>query len=259
MRISEIQYNSDQESIKRSIEYAINKYKTSKIAIYRGSESYDSHDSVFLRDPTVMGTRVSAMGSNFYTLWIDNSARWKKFPPRSKSLICSTSPNTASTYGHVTAVIPLINTKIGVCPQEDFWFSFLNTLPGDDYDLSDLNELIDQEVKTQLGVSVDHKTLTYQKMVSLLGRLKADKIHPKSIFKPLIDRAGFSGMMDHILDPNANGFDLTTWQEFNVKGNREVWLSAPCAMLGLDQFRGLAAGKVNLDSLLGSWARPTIP
>ncbi len=248
MRISEIQHS--QESIRRSVEHAVTRYKTSKIAIYRGSESYDKHDVVFLIDPTAMGTRVSAMGSNYYTLWIDNSVKWKKFPPRSKSLICSTSPNTASTYGHVSVVIPLMNPEIGVCPQGDFWFSFLDTIPGDEHDLSDLNDFIDREVKTQLGLTINHKTLTYQKMISLLDRLKADKIDTRSIFKPLIDQMGFKGMMDHILDPGTNGFELTTWQDFKVRGDREVWLSAPCAMIRSDLFRSLAAGKIDIESLI---------
>lgn len=72
--------------------------------------------------------RRSANTKNIYTLIIDNSPRWKDFPKRKNSIICTTSINTANDYGYTYVVIPYDGAKIGVCPNNDIWNSFYKSL-----------------------------------------------------------------------------------------------------------------------------------
>lgn len=72
--------------------------------------------------------RKSANTANYYTLLIDNSPKWSKFPKRSKSIICSTSREKTFIYGDTYIVFPYDGAKIGVCPEDDFWNSFMNSL-----------------------------------------------------------------------------------------------------------------------------------
>lgn len=94
--------------------------------IYRG---IPSNNSFMLYDTkTSLKPRESANAENYYTLLIDNSPAWKKFPKRSQSLICTTNDGYASGYGSTFIVFPYDNGVIGVSPDDDFWFSFQSTL-----------------------------------------------------------------------------------------------------------------------------------
>lgn len=101
--------------------------KSSKEPIYRGFKH--SSSPWFISQPSKY-ERKSKLGAsgNVYTVLMDNLNSWQKFPKRSRSLICSTSGSTAKNYGQVYLVIPFDGAKWGVCPDEDIWNSFDNTL-----------------------------------------------------------------------------------------------------------------------------------
>lgn len=71
--------------------------------------------------------RKSANTANYYTAYIDGAPEWKKYPPRSKSIICTNSKKVADQYGNIYIVIPKNGSRFGVCPKFDFWFSFNET------------------------------------------------------------------------------------------------------------------------------------
>jgi hypothetical protein len=111
-------------------DYCMQAYKgyTNGSRIYRGMQ-YDT--DYYYIDPKSGKPRVSANTMNYYTLINDNSPYWKKYPKRSESLICTTDKDISEEYGISYVVLPYNGAKIGVCPANDYWFSFeksINTI-----------------------------------------------------------------------------------------------------------------------------------
>ena len=127
MRLYEIE-NNDLDLLKKykaEVNFAIEKYKKYNFAIFRGSKTYNQSKVMFSNPASRIEPRKSAMNiGNYYTLWMDNNPEWAEYPKRSKSLICTSCSAFANWYGFVKVVIPLVNTKIGVCPEIDIWKSF---------------------------------------------------------------------------------------------------------------------------------------
>jgi hypothetical protein len=249
MRLHEIE-DKNIKQVKTAIDFAVEKYRRNNVTIYKGSDNYH-HTEVFYRDPTAHAQpRISANTQNYVTLWVDNSKEWTHFPKRGRSLICSTDAHTASGYGEVAVVMPLENTKIGVCSKPDFWDSFSETMPPA-HGVLELNVFIDKIIRKQLGQKLYQKSLTYSKLVDIFNELELPDTM-RTGFGRWVEQHGWQHTMDMILDPKANEFSLTTWQQFNITGDHEVWLSAPCAMLRVELFQELAAGKINIGQLLAS-------
>lgn len=89
--------------------------------IFRGT--YNINVPYSFIDPKVL-KRTSANTRNFYTLILDNDPRWREYPKRSRSMICSTNINKSRDYGSVYIVVPYDGFRIGVCPEDDIWDSF---------------------------------------------------------------------------------------------------------------------------------------
>ena len=93
-----------------------------KNPIYRGQ---GGSNPLLYFDSSMSDKRKSKNTYNFYTVVIDEDPRWKDFPKRSKSMICTTDRGMANMFGTVYYVIPLeLDKNIGVCPDEDIWWSF---------------------------------------------------------------------------------------------------------------------------------------
>jgi len=121
-------------------------------------------------DPTARTTeRKSANTYNYYTLWMDNDPAWASFPKRSRSLICSTSLNIASSYkgqgGKPMVVIPVENCTIGVCSAADLWESFRFGW------LSDLTYWLHKKFEIQWP-NDDNENMNYQELIRKLKRSK---------------------------------------------------------------------------------------
>jgi len=84
--------------IKSHCKKALKVFLDTDKVIYRGM---DFNGSYYHIDPKT-GTRVSANTSNEYTLIMDNDPRWKEYPKRSKSLICT---NYLRDLGEETGVV----------------------------------------------------------------------------------------------------------------------------------------------------------
>jgi hypothetical protein len=255
MRLQEIEARNTEE-VNAAIQFALRKYRRNGVAIYKGSDNYGTEPGVFYRDPTAHAQpRISANTQNYTTLWVDGDPRWSKFPPRSRSLICTTYADTAASFGDVAVVIPLQDTKIGVCPEQDFWDSFSETIPGGYSSIPSLNAFIDHTIRKQLKRKLNQKTLTRDGMLNILDKLTVDDLldkkalpsyvqyyglSDKEAFVAQVQQYGWRGMMEVMLNPKINGFKLTTWKQFNIAGDHEVWLSAPCAMVPIDVWEKLA-------------------
>ncbi len=90
--------------------------------VFRGAPG-SSDRGYKIIDPK-QSTRISRNTSNYYTWIIDNSPRWKQFPKRSNSLICTGDYWKARNYGRTYMVMPIDGAKFGVCPDSDIWSSF---------------------------------------------------------------------------------------------------------------------------------------
>lgn len=92
--------------------------------IYRGARNYNS-----LFFEIIPGIRKSYGESNIYTRLLSGIFKsWKAFPKRNNSTIASFNAETASIYnkgtGFVYLVFPKNGEKIGICSNQDLWFSF---------------------------------------------------------------------------------------------------------------------------------------
>lgn len=84
------------------------------VNIYRHIDQYSTN--FFKSVPIERNSRDNA---NYYTLMMDNSKFWKKYPKRGKSFICS-----LDKYSKNFLVIPEDHSKWGICPKDDIFYSF---------------------------------------------------------------------------------------------------------------------------------------
>jgi len=78
----------------------------------------------FFSDPNTLN-RKSADCYNYYTLVIDNDPRWKEFPKRHKSFICTLGNTYMVRSGaELYYLIPKDGSKWGVCDEYDIYLGF---------------------------------------------------------------------------------------------------------------------------------------
>lgn len=203
--------------------------------------------------------RVSANTKNYYTLLIDNSKRWSEYPKRSKSVVCSTNKKKAGNYGQPFKVFPKIGSKIGVCPVDDIFYSFprLEDVLGI-RKMSDFNYFLEYIYEWVLGYSEELSETSFTKLkaqLNLIGESEKfielyqtekfknnpeQKRLPSSI-QDNIEKAAefffpnfntFYEMIDHLLDPKKNGFNLVNYKKgLEMPKNKEVWISSDSVLI----------------------------
>lgn len=177
--------------------------------------------------------RKSANTDNYYTLLLDNLSSWKKYPKRSKSIVCSTNEDYADAYGWPYIVYPFDGSKIGVCSSIDIWESFspLNLL--------DFNNSLKYLYQENIGEVLDqNKWNTFKKqLLELEVYLKQHKLkqHKPGKHDGLLNmigdwkKHGLLNRIEKFLDPNRNGFMLKTAGD-NLPDNKEVWTNGNCLL-----------------------------
>ena len=245
MRLFEIEETENLlEKYKDEVNFALDKCIQYNVSIFRGSYTYNQ--VIQYTDPTSRSTsRVSAMDiGNYYTVWMDNDPKWSQFPKRGKSLICSSYPT--NFYGNSKVVVPLIDTKIGVCPESDIWKSFKTV-----FSLGDFSDWLKETLFK--NINHDPQNITYPQLINMLEDIDISELHLPYVFlnvfkKEMLDAPGTSGvdMMNVVLDPIKNNFILTTWKELNhFNSTHEVWLSAPCLLINPTIFSQLVDERKN--------------
>jgi len=241
MRLSDIE-NPNTELLKQhktAVKFSVNRYRKNHIAIYRGIR--DNSPNIKYINPMYNSTnRISANSQNYYTLWIDNNEKWKDFPKRSKSLICSSSISVAEDFGKAHVVIPLINCRIGVCPKDDLWFSFEKT---SNVTIDTINNVIFEIAKEQNIVELTSnrgRIDNYHDLIVGLNKINVDDlVIGNSYYYSLntyFKEFGVVGFFDKVLDPHSNNFKITDWKNFDVVGKKEIWFSAPSLLLTYKMF-----------------------
>lgn len=212
--------------------------------IFRGIKSTVKQDYMFV-DPS-KHTRTSANTKNYYTLLVDHSSRWKNYPKRSKSIICSASPNEAEGYGTVYRVIPFDGSKIGIAPNSDFWASFLeiNTKIGS---LAQFNRALEIIIRELLYISANDNKKDFFGALDELEEKYGDKSKEEIMNSALtrsLARYGefivdkwassndtFRETLEKLLDPKKNDFRLETWPTSYYVNTNEMWTDGPCILV----------------------------
>jgi len=219
-------------------------------AVYRGMfrSSPDSH--VMLADPTLQG-RASANTSNEYTILMSELPTWKAFPKRSHSFICTTSFETARTYGStragVYAVILPDSFKMGVCDGSDVWYSF----PYIEKELGlysdEVGEVVNEMIGRIVGFDASGETTIYdlqegfQKFQEFLqegNNLESIRGYQKNplakylaqrINKNAPDGAAFA-ILSRLFNPTLNNFEIVSniHNLGSIQEDTEVWTDSQC-------------------------------
>ena len=218
--------------------------------IYRGLAHID--DPVLFKPQMPPGTRASANTGNIYTLFIDNNQKWSNYPPRSASIIASNNPDVAEGFGNTYLVLPEGNPAIGIALREDFWMSFPRLQELGYWDLPELNGIISNVISQWFHRS-NYSPSSWPELKKDLASI--DKINhfsfPNLPEKPAEDvwpttkkllsfypGSTMEQKLEYLLDPQANGFELTRLSEFTSDDHqeKEIWLSAPCWFIRLSEF-----------------------
>lgn len=202
--------------------------------VFRGMDS--KADYLFFNPKNM--NRKSANTENYYTLLVDNSKQWSKFPKRSKSIICTLDKNTAENYGTCYTVIPFDkNSNFGICQHRDFWYSFQKTV-GES--LNNLNTVIKNTLKDNncniqdSDFKILKKELSSIKKVNFGDDVKdyTEKLYDLYLKNKYTDAYD---LFDTCLDPVANNFrygDFKLVQKVAAVVNRfEVWTDTPSILI----------------------------
>lgn len=255
----EVKANTERLEVTKTIDYlkancsdAFDAYAKGK-AIYKGFSS--DRERVTIVDASKI-QRTSQNTNNIYTYFTSNvSQKWKAFPPRNRSLICSTHYGTAYNYaratGTVYVIFPFNGAKIGVCPTYDMWDSFGVTM---NEDLNSFAEFMKGQCIRYMEMN-GIKTFGAQAHWDLSNNavepyFPAFMKFPVSDFKVVTwennafhvseyAERGYNvaQYMESILDPEANGFNvINTSQMSDLPSHSEVWVSGKCVVVAKSVF-----------------------
>lgn len=200
--------------------------------------------------------RTSMSGRNYGTLIMDNSSRWKKYPSRSKGIICSTDLDYVGAFGNPYIVVPFDGTKLGICPAEDVWYSFKKSF--DKFNIRDVKSTsafyrfsIEIVAKDYYDMNIDEYNFDkFKSDIIELGK-KIKENPPEFKFKELdiiVDfiksYKKFDGnlyeYMDSLLDPEFAGFDVITWPN-KLPKRKEVWFEGQAVLIQNKKFKEVVA------------------
>lgn len=217
--------------------------------IYRGIDGF-GYDFAKI-DPREHQNRESAYAkTNYYTLIINNSQEWKRYPKR--ELSCTTSTTKASGYGDVYIVIPFNGVEWGICPNMDIFFSFDKLENEVGFDSINqffkviqrlfLNFLDSQPNKNSFQDLKDHLQMLGQRLddIGFFDDSYDDQLYKdgfENLWKPYLysiyyEYNEFDEFVFDLLDPEDNDFELQKqWR--GAPDNREVWTDGPCLLYRL--------------------------
>lgn len=238
---------TDQKEIKKWIKYYTDfkEKNDDTLSIYRGMNSA-RHQLVFLADGLHLD-RVSANTANYYTEFLEVSPKWKSYPKRNKSFICSTGASYANSYGQLYHVLPLENQAIGIGPRMDFWDGFKDTLQeklklSSWVDLNEFNILLKNvfyfmrdEMKldikpTAIGQFMTNLELLNKHLEEVRQKINTTRAPDlEKILKFFVKIGDVRKAMETIFDPKKNQFFVDKY--LNISGeslentSRECWMS----------------------------------
>lgn len=207
----------------------------------------NNHPEKILQIWPETGERKSQNTTDHYTQLMSNSPLMRGFPQRNKSVICSTSPQTAGGYGSIGysgngsglyAIIPYNHVEIGVCPGSDLWDIKVTVPELEIYDksMTYINDRLDnfalaENFRTMQQQLNDPTSIPYQRVAAFFERNRFGRPDPYTPEKliPALFKA---------LAPKNIGLQLMNVSEFatNPPERRECWVSGPCVAIHRDYF-----------------------
>jgi hypothetical protein len=204
--------------------------------IYRGLKQYYEAYQI---DPKKSKTlrRSAYVGSNYYTLMIDNLPSWKDYPKRSQSIICTTSYPKAKGYGNVYIIFPKDNAKIGVCIDDDIFMSFVN-LRKNHYYMSEWSEKL-QSLDHEVSNGLSDKSWSTMKNFFK----KIDDFKNKDYAEQFLKDYGFDYLMkgksievfNKMMSPKKNKFQLKKGSDI-IPSDREIWTDSESVLINVFNF-----------------------
>lgn len=201
------------------------------------------------------GERESQNTANFYTILMDNSPYFAKYPKRSKSLVGTTDLGRARNYAGTTyALFPYNGTKIGVCPDADIWDTRLDLdeLGGSVYDFPDLNNCLRDDLwlpPNWNGILNNIKTPKFAERLY--------NITPKYNGVPMMTPENFLEKILTAMSPARTGFQLLSMKQLaNRRGEKktEVWFSGDCIAIEMNLWKQFVDAKNGVEP-----RKPSIP
>lgn len=235
------------ELIKKNCFDIVKTYSKTKGRIYRGASGIDDYYDYQIVDPTKGKLRRSKNTRNYYTLLMDNLTPWNVYPKRSRSIVCSTNIHKASGYGNLYVVLPYNNAKIGVCPSEDIWDSFEQSIK---QNLNTFNRILQSLLsvgkESVLDIDKNWKTLlaNFKDSEAYIqsGLYAMDTIDAKpkiwngydlydTIYDKIVNGQSYRQIFNTMLDPKLNKFQLKTPKNIIFPYDVELWIGKSPSIL----------------------------
>jgi len=194
-----------------------------KCLLFRGTLS---DEPVAYIDPTKGKPRKSRNTTNEYTLLIDNLPEWKKFPKRSKSLICTTNPNDTENYGSTKLILPKNGAKLGICSSDDFWDSF--HIIQKELNVADMFTF-NIQLRDIIGQGMDGNWKTLKNAIDKWDVTDLPFI-PDEWQDVIQDNGTLMKALKYLLDPKLNKFQIKSIGDV-LPQYTEVWTDSPCLVL----------------------------
>ncbi len=208
-------------------------------SINNSTNNISSKNSInyFHSDPV---NRFSRDDKNFHNLIIDNSIKWKNYPKRNKSFMCSL--NNSNLGGNHYVVIPEDDSRWSILPSTDIYYAFNETIEK----FTNQNMPIDRFFRyleyTSDMYGIELSDINYKELKNNIELLEAaikyagsEKVHEflKYFFE---NNDNIWKCILTILDPKLNGVELLTWNEIyssyeDVSTNNEMWTDSPCVFV----------------------------
>lgn len=221
--------------------------------IYRGVASDQSKKSnTLFIDPSKHERRSRFATDNLYNLIFSNSDRWKQYPRRDQSIICSTDFGVAASYSNkanVFAVISKEGSTYGICPEHDIQVSFpvLNEIGlSGSFAVVHLIKMVRQLAEFCSDFdNIPHKFHDFAQLKDMLSSIEYEydciRNHTMKLDRDSLilakkwNESGYNSLYDYIdslLDPKKNGFTTAKAPLF-LKGNKEVWTDQPSILINV--------------------------
>lgn len=279
-RINGDKWDYDDEDIINWCKKNASEYLSDPVPIFRGDGF--GHEAIY---HTKDFDRVSKNTLNYYTQWMDNHSQWNAYPKRSKSLICTTSLDTAHGYHQkVFRVIPSNDCKIGVVPAADLWYgfqplrSFFKNAGITGHRSSSMDNMV-SSLQYIIGLTLgDHvtepeqghdlgqsplekswpalqaalKEITTDLILDVVseGELKTTQLRALSLLAKKMNRSGYDSLYDALeaqMDPSLNKFKVVGPGQIPAEDDCELWIGGgDCLLIQEKSYRGDLFHKLGL-------------
>lgn len=184
--------------------------------------------------------RRATTNYNIANTFVSNDETWIDFPPRNQSTFFSTSSKDILKYsGDTYRIFPNNNALLGICPADDFWFSFSNSLTvlGIN-DIDKLDSYLAAAIDTILNKRMKAVT-SFRELTELFDKVNRNikknginaYIDDSQMHHKLIAALGdttINQLVSDILNPLTHGFKTCNMNNIPQPGMHEFWTNADC-------------------------------